>query len=253
MANIHHFKLSLSTSHSEDFHSTRAEHISLWSFQIPTTGMWGLYHTSFQPAGEICAFYLKAFRVHLQASCMGEVSNPPPPPQCSNLVPFNNCGNISASLNDTRISLQCISPTVLNFAWTWLLCLIHRSSNSEVYVSSVIKYWHFGLVDGLNYQPKVSVFDKPGMRVNILQIAPLNINLAQKIIQLRTVWKLSFQLMLWLRCRRQFWRKVLDCWILQSLSRSEHQLIIDRPQASIFNNLGMMLNNQLSFWVIWWQ
>lgn len=149
------------------------------------------------------------------------------------------------------------SAPVLNFAWTWLLYLIHRSSNSDVYVSSVIKYWLW--VGGWPELPTQSistddrVFDKPGVRVNTLQIAPLNINLAQKIIQLRTIWKLSFQLMLWLRCRRQFWRKVLDCWIRQSLILSEHQLIIDRPQASIFNNLRMRLNNQLSFWVIWWQ
>ncbi len=47
MASTHHFQLSSSASNCERFHSTYVKHISVWSFQIPTTGMWALHQTSF--------------------------------------------------------------------------------------------------------------------------------------------------------------------------------------------------------------
>lgn len=140
MANIHPFKLSLSTSHSEDFHSTRAEHISLWSFQIPSTGMWRLYHTSFQPAGEICAFYLKAFSLSTSI-LLGWRIKP-----SSNSTVFKS-GSIQQLWKHQRQSLTLPELDC---------CISFTGRQIPMYTFPLSSNTDFGLVDGLNYQPKAS-------------------------------------------------------------------------------------------------
>lgn len=53
------------------------------------------------------------------------------------------------------------------------LSLTLRSSHFDTLVFRDIKYWHSEFVTSLNYQLYVSVSDNPGMRLDILKIAPL--------------------------------------------------------------------------------